>query len=151
RGWSLLIQSRRRFLTNAAFAGAAGLVRVPPSLAAEGPLETTTVRIGKSAAICLAPLDITEELLRAEEFTLIRFVEQPAGLPGQLIGRDEADFEGSEPTQTIRAIADGMPIVVLTGVHGGCYELFAQQDFHRVGELKGKRIVADNPWLFDLI
>ena len=40
-------QTRRRFLTTAALAGAAGLVRTPRALAAEGSLETTTVRLPK--------------------------------------------------------------------------------------------------------
>ena len=39
-----MIQTRRRFLTAAALAGAADLIRPPQTLAAEGPLETTTVR-----------------------------------------------------------------------------------------------------------
>jgi hypothetical protein len=43
----MLIQSRRRFLTNAAFAGAAGvaLIGSRPALADESPPETTTVRL----------------------------------------------------------------------------------------------------------
>ena len=46
-----------------------------PSQAAEGALETTTVRIAKIGAICLAPQYVSEELLRAEGFTDIRYVE----------------------------------------------------------------------------
>jgi hypothetical protein len=53
-------------ITNAAFAGAASLLPAQPSFAAEGALETTTVRIAKTPAICLAPLYVSEELLRAE-------------------------------------------------------------------------------------
>ena len=60
-----LLQTRRRFLTTLSLAGAAGLLRAPPSAAAEGALETTTVRIAKEPVICLAPLYVTEELLRA--------------------------------------------------------------------------------------
>jgi hypothetical protein len=33
------MQSRRRFLTTLSLAGAAGLLRAPPALAAEGPLD----------------------------------------------------------------------------------------------------------------
>ncbi|WP_352838502.1 twin-arginine translocation signal domain-containing protein, partial [Mesorhizobium sp. M0296] len=39
-----ILQTRRRFLTGAAMAGAAGIVGLPESLHAE-PLETTTVRL----------------------------------------------------------------------------------------------------------
>ena len=69
-----MTQTRRRFLTTLSLAGAAGLVRAPPALAAEGALETTTVRLAKIAGICLAPQYVAEELLRAEGFTDIRYV-----------------------------------------------------------------------------
>ena len=51
-----MMQSRRRFLTTLSLAGAAGLTRAPRALAAEGALETTTVRLPKIPAICFAPL-----------------------------------------------------------------------------------------------
>jgi NitT/TauT family transport system substrate-binding protein len=53
-------QTRRRFLTTLSSAGAAGFVHASPMLAAEGPLETTTVRIVKSPAICIAPQYVAE-------------------------------------------------------------------------------------------
>ena len=143
-----MVHTRRRFLTTLA---AAGLVRAPPSLAAEGGLETTTVRIAKYPAICIAPEYVGEELLRAEGFTDIRFVEESPFTLGEVVGRGEVDFAGGDPTQLVRAIAEGAPAVVLAGLHVGCYELFAQQNIRRVGDLKGKRVAADNPWLFDLI
>jgi len=45
------VQTRRRFLATLTLAGAAGLLHTPPSQAAEGTLETTTVRIGKLETI----------------------------------------------------------------------------------------------------
>src|SRR5215469_1426495 len=69
-----MIHTRRQFLTTFSLAGAAGLVRAAPSLAAEGALETTTVRIVKTPAICLALQYVSEELLRAEGFTDIRYL-----------------------------------------------------------------------------
>src|SRR5215472_14791728 len=71
----MLMQNRREFLTTLSLAGAAGLVRAPQSLAAEDALETTTVRLAKYPVICLAPVYVGEELLRAEGFTDIRFVD----------------------------------------------------------------------------
>src|SRR5215469_13710611 len=134
-----MMQTRRRFLARLSLAGAAGLVRAPPSLAAEGALETTTERIGKTPAICLAPQFDCDELLRAEGFTDIRYVEvSPLGV-GEAIGRGEADFSGDDPIGAIRAIVGGAPIVVLTGIQVGCYDLFAQHDIRRISELKGRR------------
>ena len=71
-----IIQSRRRFPTMLSMAGAASLVP-PRALAATGALETTTVRLGKPPAICIAPQFVADELLRAEGFTDIRYVDGP--------------------------------------------------------------------------
>ncbi len=71
-------QTRRGFLTALSGAGAAGLFRAPRVLAAEGPLETTSVRLFKSSLICsAAPQYAAEELLRAEGFKEIAYIEVP--------------------------------------------------------------------------
>ena len=61
-----IIQNRRQFLTTLSLAGAASMVRAPPSPAAEGDLETTTVRFSKPDSICIAPEYVADELLRAD-------------------------------------------------------------------------------------
>jgi NitT/TauT family transport system substrate-binding protein len=144
-------QTRRWFLTGLSMAGAAGLVRAPVASAAEVALETRTVRIGKTPAICLAPLYVTEKLLRAEGFTDIRFPDATAPTIGQTIGRGELDFSAGFTGNFIDAVDAGAPIVMVAGVHVGCYELFAQQNIRHIGELKGKRVAADNPELLNLI
>jgi NitT/TauT family transport system substrate-binding protein len=68
------IQSRRRFLTTLSAADAARLARAPRALAAEGALETTSVRLPRTVGICAAPQYVAEELLRTEGFTDIRYV-----------------------------------------------------------------------------
>jgi NitT/TauT family transport system substrate-binding protein len=146
-----MVQTRRRFLTTLSAAGAAGLVRAPPSLAADGALETTTLRIAKNVAICIAPQYVGEELLRAEGFTDVRYVDVPAPVTSQAIGRGEADFGTTFAIDPIQAIDAGAPIVVVAGVHVGCYELFAQQNIRRVSELKGRRVAADYPLFLNLI
>jgi len=145
-----IAQTRRQFLTTLSLAGAAGLLHAPPSRAAEGALETTTVRIAKIGAICLARQYVSEELLRAEGFTDIRYVET-GNLIGPAIGRGEADFSTAFAIDPIQAIDAGAPIVVLAGVHVGCYELFAKPDIRRITELKGKSVAADSPLLLQLM
>jgi NitT/TauT family transport system substrate-binding protein len=60
-----ITQTRRRFLTTLSLVGAAGLLGAPRALAAEGSLETTTVRLPKIPSICVSPQYVAEELLRA--------------------------------------------------------------------------------------
>src|SRR5215472_405203 len=145
-----MMQTRRRFMTSLSVAGAAGLLRAPPSQGAEGTLETTTVRIAKIGAICLAPQYVAEELLRAEGFTEIQYVELPTYFE-PAIGRGEVDFSTGLAVDLIHEIDVGAPVVVLAGVHVGCYELFAKQSVLRLTELKGKRVAADEPLLFNLM
>jgi len=85
-------RTRRQFLTTASLAGAAVLLRPAPLLAADAPLETTTVRIIKSNAICIAPQYIAEEQLRAEGFGDIRFVEVAQDDYWEALREDKVDL-----------------------------------------------------------
>jgi NitT/TauT family transport system substrate-binding protein len=134
-----MVQTRRRFLTTLSLAGAASLVRAPRVLAAEGALETASVRLPKIPAICFAPLYVAEELLRAEGFTDIRYVataiNQPEGL-----ARGEIDFGSNFAPVLIGALDRGMPITALGPVHVGCFEVFGNEGVHSILELKGKSV-----------
>jgi NitT/TauT family transport system substrate-binding protein len=134
-------QTRRRFLATAALAGAAGLTRIQRVLAAEGALETTTVRLPKSAAICSAPGYVADELLRAEGFTDIRYVEllTPTA-PVEAVARGRIDFGLNYASNYVAAIDAGEPIMLLAGVMVGCYELFGSEGIHSVADLKGKSV-----------
>ena len=135
------LQTRRRFLTTLSFAGAASLVRAPRIQAAEGPLETTAVRLSKVPALCFAPQYAADELLRAEGFTDIRYVEMAhATLMYEAIGRGEVDIGLNLAISHVRAIDAGQPITVIGGVHGGCYELFAGPGIRSLVDLKGKSV-----------
>jgi NitT/TauT family transport system substrate-binding protein len=136
-----MIQTRRRFLTTLSLAGAAGFVCAPQSLAAEGPPETTTVRFVKNPVICIAPQYAAEELLRAEGFTEIGYVETTtAGAVPEAIASGKADFTLGFAVNHILAIDAGAPITILAGVHVGCYELFAKEGIRSITELKGKSV-----------
>src|SRR5882762_9985954 len=68
-----LMQTRRHFLTTIALGGAAGTLSYRRSHAAEPLLETTSVRIAKYPFFCYAPQFVSDDLLRAEGFTDIRY------------------------------------------------------------------------------
>jgi NitT/TauT family transport system substrate-binding protein len=134
-----LMQTRRTFLGGIATAGTAGLIRTRRAEAAEGPLETTTVRFRKGA-LCDSSLFIAEEMLRAEGFTEIRYINAP--YPGAIapVLHGEVDFSPAYASQCVRAIDAGEPLTLLAGVMVGCFELFAREGIDSIGELKGKSI-----------
>jgi NitT/TauT family transport system substrate-binding protein len=132
-------QTRRRFLATLALAGAAGVLRAPGALAAEGPLETTSVRLVNDHSICIAPEYVADELLRAEGFTDIRYVEAPGSLQYDAFLRGELDFTNFLGA-SIPLIEAGAPIVVLAGINIGCFELFAREGIRHIADLKGRKI-----------
>ena len=142
-----LIQTRRGFLGGVAAAGAAGLIRAPQAAAAEGPLETTTVRLQKPA-LCVSSLYIAEELLRAEGFTDIRYVDTSLGTTGP-VARGKVDFAPLYASDCVRGIDAGEPLMLLAGVMAGCFELFGNEGIRRITDLKGKSVgiqaVGSNP------
>ena len=97
-----------RFLGQLSLAARSGRPWRPSSLADEGPPETTTIRLRRDPAICVAPWYIAEDLLRAEGFTDIRYVPAPAGaIQLQMIARGELDFVIILPRQ--RSSFSSMP------------------------------------------
>jgi NitT/TauT family transport system substrate-binding protein len=133
--------TRRRFLTTASLAGAGGLFRAPPALSAEGALETTTVRLSKTPGICIAPQYIADELLRAEGFTDVRYVDLGQNTPRpQAIAHGTVDFSANFVAPLIVAVSAGEPITFLAGVHVGCFELFGNDSVRSIADLKGKSV-----------
>jgi NitT/TauT family transport system substrate-binding protein len=135
-----LIQTRRRLLQSLALAGAAGLLPGRRVAAAEPPLETTTVRFPKVPVICFAPQYVCEALLRAEGFTDIQYIDSTATTFTEELGRGRLDFASNLLVDYIPAIDAGERITLVTGVHAGCYELFAHNGIRGVAGLKGKSV-----------
>jgi NitT/TauT family transport system substrate-binding protein len=148
-----IIQSRRNFLTTLSAAGAGGLLNMRSPLADEPPPETTTIRIRvedvppnvvngvAEATTCIAPLYLTEDLLRTEGFTDIRYVPVKSGSSWtQAFATGDVDFDVIFVSEAIRRVDAGVPITALAGMHPGCFELFAYEPIQRVVDLKGKRV-----------
>jgi NitT/TauT family transport system substrate-binding protein len=134
------MQTRRGFLGGVAAAGAASLIRAPRAAAAEGSLETTTVRLQKPA-LCVSSLYIAEELLRAEGFTDIRYVEGASNAEiNEAVASGKVDFNIHFAPQWVTVIDGGGPVTVLSGVHVGCFELFGNAGIRSIADLKGKTV-----------
>jgi len=148
-----IAQSRRRFLANVAFAGAAGLGGAGvvglgngrKSLAAEPPPETTKLRLLEQPVTCFAPQWAARELLYDEGFTDVQYMTW---------GRDTRAFWAEKnllsgvvdisvsflPTALIEIDA-GAPLVWLAGAHIGCIELLGGERVRSTRDLKGKTVL----------
>jgi NitT/TauT family transport system substrate-binding protein len=135
-----MTQTRRRFLTTLSLAGAAGWLRAPPVLGAEEQLETTAVRFNKNPGTCIAPIYFAEELLRAEGFTDIRYVEIPPIANVEALASGRVDFATEYGPELIPKIEAGSPVTVLAGVMVGCFELFGNAGIRGISDLKGKTV-----------
>ena len=146
-----IIQRRRDFLTTLSAAGATSVFNVRGLLAADGPPETNTIRLGKLRGICLAPQYVAEELLRAEGFTDVRYVESEGGIALlDKIPRGEVDFTQMYAAILVGAMDAGLPLTVVAGVHPGCFELFAHEPIQTISDLKGKKVGIQNLGSTDL-
>ncbi len=145
-----IIQSRRRFLAGLSLASAAALVGAPKSLHAETPPETTTVRFARGNSLCMLPQFVAEDLLRAEGFTDIRYVDM--GPSRMQFGRGAVDFNLGFSAQLVQWADAGEVITVLAGVHPGCFQVFGTDRIHGIVDLKGKsvgvRALGSTPHVF---
>ena len=134
--------SRRRFLGGLTLAGTAGLLGLHPRpVAAEPPPETTTLRLAQTVSICQAPQYVVEALFEAEGFTDVQFVGEAARADRTLVSGD-AQMGMLFLGPFLLHLDEGAPVVILSGGHVGCLELFAHEPIRSVRDLKGRSVVV---------
>jgi NitT/TauT family transport system substrate-binding protein len=136
--------SRRRFLRGATLAGTAGLLGLHARrVAAEPPPETTRIRLVQIPGICQAPQYVAEELLRSEGFTEVHYL-QKAGTADieTALASGEADLNGHFAAPLLLRLEAGDPIVILAGLHIGCFELCGTHAVRTIRDLKGKTVAV---------
>jgi NitT/TauT family transport system substrate-binding protein len=136
--------TRREFLATATLAGPGALLGLcSESRAAEPALETTTLRLVRTTSICQAPQYVAEELLRGEGFTDIQYVTKSSpGEIGKTLASGEANINLHFAGPLILALDAGDPIVILSGSHVGCFELFGTDRVRGIRDLKGKTVAV---------
>ena len=135
---------RRAFLESAVSVGTAALFGFHADrAAAEAPPETTRIRLAKYPALCTAPQFIAEQLLRAEGFSDTQYLTR-SGLDWhrKSLAAGEVDVLVTYGTDMIREIDAGGPIVLLGGIHVGCYELFGGERVRAVRDLRGRKVAV---------
>lgn len=138
--------SRRAFLRLASTLATAPLLGYSVrALPAEPPPETRRIRLIRTPSICIAPQYLAEELLRLEGFTDIQYVDIGSEVGGQVLASNRADLTIWDLPSLIPLLDVGRPIVLLAGIHVGCYELFASHGIRSIRELKGKTVAISAP------
>jgi len=134
--------NRRELLGRLTLAGTAGLLGLHARpVAAEPPPETTKIRLAQISGICIAPQYVAEELLRSEGFTDVQYVKSVTN-PYKAFAAGEIDITTAFIAPFIVQVDAGLPIVLLGGVHVGCYELFGTNKVHAIRDLKGKTVAV---------
>jgi NitT/TauT family transport system substrate-binding protein len=144
-------QSRRQFLKTStglglsaaglALLGACGSPATTSSTTTET-LETTTIKLGKAHSVCVAPMYLAEDLLKAEGFTDVQYIEPAGGgtLPVQPLASGEINVTMAFSGPLITWIETQNTVLTLAGVHVGCFELFGNGNVHTILDLKGKTV-----------
>src|SRR5262245_39998909 len=140
--------SRREFLKEVSIAGAAAFLGTQrDSLAAEPPPETTRLRTTTAqTGICVSgPKIVAEALWRAEGFTDGQYERKfAANLEARLgaLASNAIDIDATFVGPLISRIDAGDPIVILSGLHAGCFELFGGERVRAIRDLKGKTVAV---------
>lgn len=137
------MQDRRRFLKGLSAAGAASLIP-RKGHAEDAPLETGSIRFGYAPnVVCAAPVYMAKSLLQADGFDDFRSVDAASySQSHQMMQSDQLDFSWDFASACIYSIDSGLPVKILSGLHVGCFELFANETIRSVVDLKGKRVSA---------
>jgi NitT/TauT family transport system substrate-binding protein len=134
---------RRHFLTgSAAVVTTIAAHRGGLAAAVEPPPETTRLRMMKVPALCEAPAQVAEELLLAEGFSDVQYVWAPGAAAFQKTAAGEIDLALQTALAGVRRIEAGDPVVLLAGVHVGCFELIGHGRVRAIRDLKGKVVVV---------
>jgi len=137
------MNARRDVLRNLALAATAGVLRIRPTLAAaaEPPPETRTLRLGQLTGICIAPQYIAEEFLHGEGFTQVQYVKEAGRVAtNKALASGDISITAASLGPLLVQIDAGDPITLVSGLHVGCFALFATERIRTLRDLKGKTV-----------
>jgi NitT/TauT family transport system substrate-binding protein len=141
--------SRRDFLKVTAGIGlsAAGMslleacgIQPATPFAENAPLETTTIRLTTTPSICLAPQYLAGDLLKRDGFTDVQYFKTEVFKIESALTSGDADISMNFSAAGIMRVDAGDPLVMLAGVHVGCFLLFGNDQIHKIDDLRGKTI-----------
>ncbi len=135
------VLARREFLTRTSSIAAGGILGLHGCDAgAEPPPEIKKIRILHVPAICHAPQYLAEELLRMEGITEVEYVPHGTRYIPDALAESKADMTMWNAMELLPHLDANKPIVVLAGVHSGCFEVFANERVRSIRDLRGKTV-----------
>ena len=132
-------QTRRRLLATLSSATAVSAFGGASISAQEAPPETRTIRLAKIPGVCIAPQYVAEDLLRSEGFNSVQYVELSVNAY-EGFAKGTIDISMAFIAPYIIQLDAGLPLVLLGGVHAGCFELFGTDRVKAIRDLKGKTV-----------
>jgi len=114
----------------------------------DGPPETTSIRLYSVANVaCHAPHFMAEQFLREEGFTDVQYPAYAGKAAIDAFANGEIQFGTGYANAWIPLIDAGAPLVMLGGVHVGCWKIFGTGDIHSMRDFKGKTVsIIDRIW-----
>jgi NitT/TauT family transport system substrate-binding protein len=134
---------RRRFLVSTSALGAASFLGLPRAATAEPPPEVRRIRLFHAPVTCLAPLYLAEELLRLEGFSEVEYFAQDLAsweTGPAAVAAGKVDLTMWDALHNLQQLDAGKPLVLLAGVHAGCWELLGKEGLRSLRDLKGKTV-----------
>lgn len=112
----------------------------------DAPLETTTIRLfSLPPANCIAPQYVAEPFLREEGFSEVQYPRLTPKDSIQRVSAGDVDFGVHYMSLLALHVADGAPIVMLGGIHLGCWQMVATGDIRSMRGFKGKTVSVISP------
>jgi NitT/TauT family transport system substrate-binding protein len=109
------------------------------------PPETPRIRLAHHPALCTAPYFLAKEFLPAEGFTDVQDVKMKASsLSIKAVVDREVDIALNFSGPLITRVDAGDPLVILAGIHVGCFQLVGSERVRAIRDLKGKTVALFN-------
>lgn len=109
------------------------------------PPETTTIRMAKGPLSCFAAQALAADFLKHEGFTDVQYLDIPPPEHSFKLAAGALDLHMyPAPLAAVRVDA-GDPIVMLSGVQVGCWQLFGTDGITSIRDLKTKVVATSGP------